>query len=208
VQVKLDVAGVPTYTIAENVAWDRIRSDGENLLPRDTAVICFGTLALRRTRTRNTIFRAVQTRSIPATLRILDVNFRRPFLPPVSILEECFASADWIKLSEDDVRVREELLQTALLVKPGVLIHTRGGDGCDVITADGRHHEPAAPANVLDTVGAGDAFTAAMVCLHLEGCSLQTCARFASYYAARVCEYPGATPRIDRRDVERAAFGK
>ena len=55
---------------------------------------------------------------------------------------------------------------------------------------------------VLDTVGAGDAFTAAMVCLHLEGRPLRECARFANHYAARVCEHVGATPRIDRAEVE------
>src|SRR5439155_14714699 len=89
VQVKLDADGVPTYTITENVAWDHLRSDGENLLPGGTAVICFGTLALRRTRTRTTIFRAVQSQSEAATLRVLDVNFRRPYVPPNDIIEQC-----------------------------------------------------------------------------------------------------------------------
>jgi fructokinase len=46
-----------------------------------------------------------------------------------------------------------------------------------------------------------------MVCLHLEGRPLRECARFANHYAARVCEHQGATPQIDRADVERAAFG-
>jgi fructokinase len=59
----------------------------------------------------------------------------------------------------------------------------------------------------VDTVGAGDAFTAAMVCLHLEGRPLRECARFANHYAARVCEHRGAIPQIDRREVEWAAFG-
>jgi fructokinase len=46
-----------------------------------------------------------------------------------------------------------------------------------------------------------------MVCLHLEGRPLRECARFANHYAARVCEHQGATPTIDRAEVERAAFG-
>lgn len=56
---------------------------------------------------------------------------------------------------------------------------------------------------MADTTGAGDAFTAAMVCLHLEGKSLEECARFATRYAAKVCEFQGATPRIDRAELER-----
>jgi fructokinase len=45
-----------------------------------------------------------------------------------------------------------------------------------------------------------------MVCLHLEGRPLRECVRFANHYAARVCEHQGATPRIDRAEVEQTAF--
>jgi fructokinase len=85
---------------------------------------------------------------------------------------------------------------------------TRGASGVDVSPMGDNFHEPGVPAKVVDTVGAGDAFTAAMVCLHLEGRPLRECARFANHYAARVCEQPGGTPRIDRREVESAAFGR
>jgi fructokinase len=86
-----------------------------------------------------------------------------------------------------------------------VVIVTRGENGCFVLAGADHVIEPAPPTKVVDTVGAGDAFTAAMVCLHLEGRPLRECAQFANYYAARVCEQPGGTPRIDRREVERAA---
>ena len=86
-----------------------------------------------------------------------------------------------------------------------MLIVTDGPNGVTVVERDDEFHEPGVPAKVVDTVGAGDAFTAAMVCLHLEGKPLRECARFANHYAARVCEQPGGTPRIDRGAVERAA---
>jgi fructokinase len=82
---------------------------------------------------------------------------------------------------------------------------THGDKGCDVYAFGDAFREPGVSARVVDTVGAGDAFTAAMVCLYLEGKPLRACARFATRYAARVCEQPGGTPRIDRADVERAA---
>jgi fructokinase len=92
---------------------------------------------------------------------------------------------------------------------------TRGGQGCFIqfeswSEADRQRVEVehfGVPSQIVDTVGAGDAFTAAMVCLYLEGRPLRDCARFANYYAARVCEHQGATPRINRADVERAALG-
>jgi fructokinase len=89
-----------------------------------------------------------------------------------------------------------------------LVVVTRGENGALVFGGSDRAlpiHEPGVPAQVIDTVGAGDAFTAAMVCLHLEGRPLRECARFANHYAARVCEHQGATPRIDRAEVERAA---
>src|SRR5207248_6208457 len=102
-----------------------------------------------------------------------------------------------------------------------VIALTRGGNGCLVcawpheddwepggaLTPKEECNEPGVPARVVDTVGAGDAFTAAMVCLHLEGRPLRECARFANHYAARVREHRGATPTIDRAEVELAAFG-
>ncbi|HVK18007.1 MAG TPA: carbohydrate kinase [Fimbriiglobus sp.] len=103
-----------------------------------------------------------------------------------------------------------------------VVCVTRGQSGCRVYrqwevddpdegssyVVDENTDESGVPARVVDTVGAGDAFTAAMVCLHLEGRPLRECARFANHYAARVCEHQGATPHIDRAEVERAAFGR
>jgi len=86
-------------------------------------------------------------------------------------------------------------------------IVTRGSKSTAVADWQRTEWIPAVPARVVDTVGAGDAFTAAMVCLHLEGRPLRECARFANHYAAQVCEHQGATPRINRAEVERVAFG-
>ena len=104
-------------------------------------------------------------------------------------------------------KVAAELYRT-LLREHKLIIVTRGVQGALLVGGSNRAvpiYEPGVPANVVDTVGAGDAFTAAMVCLHLEGRPLRECARFANHYAARVCEHVGATPRIDRAEVERAA---
>jgi fructokinase len=103
------------------------------------------------------------------------------------------------------------LYRTMIAEKEKLVTVTQGEQGALVFGGSNRAvpiHEPGVPAKVVDTVGAGDAFTAAMVCLHLEGWPLRECARFANRYAARVCEHVGATPRIDRAEVERAAFGQ
>jgi fructokinase len=62
---------------------------------------------------------------------------------------------------------------------------------------------PGISVQVADTVGAGDAFTAALLTQHLEGKPLREAARFANAYAAAVASKPGGTPQVERAEVER-----
>jgi fructokinase len=217
VQVALDANAVPTYTITENVAWDHIAWD-EKLreLSQHVSTLCFGTLAARDEDSSDTLMEFGRGRRV---LRVFDANLRQHYYSPLSV-EWGFARSAWVKLSNDELTRLAALFtisveyksvpagfHSSLLLPGQVLIVTDGPNGVAVVQGKDEFHEPGVPAKVVDTVGAGDAFTAAMVCLHLEGRPLRECARFAVHYAARVCEQPGGTPRIDRRDVERAAFG-
>ena len=81
VQVTLDPAGVPTYEIRENVAWDNIpwtpALDG---LAARTDVFCFGTLAQRCGVSRNSIRRFLHRMPESETcLRVFDINLRQHF---------------------------------------------------------------------------------------------------------------------------------
>ncbi len=213
VQVALDANKVPTYTITENVAWDHIAWDDKlESLVKMCRAVCFGTLAARSTQSRTSIEQFLSPWSVGADpqLIVYDVNLRSAVIP--SFVDWGIGSADWLKVNAAELErignwcgdiaatVRDTFSETQ------VVIVTRGEDGCSVISGDSLE-EPGVPAKVMDTVGAGDAFIAAMVCLHLEGKPLRECARFANHYAARVCEQPGGTPRIDRAEVERQAFG-
>jgi fructokinase len=145
------------------------------------------------------------------------VNLRQT-IDVEQILAVGLQQADWVKLNDDELETVCQLrklrfntaqsLYASLLREHTLVIVTLGEQGSLVFGGSNRAvpiHEPGVPAKVIDTVGAGDAFTAAMVCLHLEGLPLRECARFANHYAARVCEHVGATPKIDRAEVERAA---
>jgi fructokinase len=166
---------------------------------------------------------------------VCDLNIRQKFYD-ITTIERSLRGSNWCKLNEEELALlvgvfdldwRDDDFVLAALSRfknwgKKVICLTRGGNGCFVhtrreveadeetgatITEEDTFTEPGVPAKVVDTVGAGDAFTAAMVCLHLEGKPLRECARFAVHYAARVCEQPGGTPRIDRAEVERRAFG-
>ena len=206
VTVSLDENKMPTYTINENVAWDWIGSEGACLdegILHAVRSICYGSLALRSPGSRHSILGLVE--SVPWAIRVFDVNIRKPHVPSNGVLRECVDLANWIKASDEDLAIADRLQSEDPDAEPQTRIITRGRNGFEIRSDSGLSlDEPAIPANVIDTVGAGDAFTAAMVCLHLEGKPLRECARFANRYAARVCEHQGATPRIDRTEVEAA----
>jgi fructokinase len=221
VQVTLDANKVPTYTITENVAWDHVAWE-EKLadLGRRSAAIYFGTLAWRNNYEPLDRLISAHRQSAHPPCVIFDVNIRQHYYD-AGILDAGTERCTILKMSEEDnnelvahyhTRPTDPFEMARCLSEAPkenyIVVVSRGAEGCAVEVPGARFTEPGVPANVVDTVGAGDAFTAAMVCLHLEGKSLRECARFANHYAARVCEQPGGTPRIDRAEVERAAFGK
>ena len=217
VMVTLDENKVPTYMITADVAWDYIEwNEHLEKLAGEAARVCYGTLGLRSPVAREAIHRLLEEtrRAVLPCVRVLDVNLR-PTGPMMETIREAVLAADWLKANDDEfVTVANVFGMTAMnLVRwhwkevESVWLITGGAEGVEWIAPGGGGRSEGVPASVVDTVGAGDAFTAAMVCLHLEGRALRDCARFANHYAARVCEFQGATPRIDRGEVERAAFG-
>lgn len=148
------------------------------------------------------------------TLVMLDPNCRpgaAPY-PPVhrERLRELLARVDVVKASEEDLAYMEPE-QPALLTArdwlgrgPAAVLLTHGSRGATVITAAAEAAVPAPPANVVDTIGAGDAFgggwLAGWIASGLdrgdlgELDALVRTTRFAAQVAARTCEQAGAEP--------------
>ncbi len=75
-----------------------------------------------------------------------------------------------------------------------IAVLTRGADG-SVILADGKRYEiAAAPTNVVDTTGAGDAYAAGFLTAYTHGAPLQDCGALASKTAALAISSIGARP--------------
>lgn len=225
VRVTVDTSGQPSYEIVENVAWDFIAWTSELAdLSNRASVLCFGTLAQRQPTTESTVLSMMKAAT--GALQVFDVNIRGVLTWQTQRLGvELAKRVHWYKVNVDElfqllngpyqtmeideIPSKKEswirlLFETGIdLKKLGIL--TRGSKSTAITDWQQTIWVPSIPANVVDTVGAGDAFTAAMVCLHLEGKPLRECARFANRYAARVCEHRGATPRIDRREIESLA---
>jgi fructokinase len=204
VSVEVDAHGHPRFTIHQNVAWDRLEADRAALDAVTCAdAVCFGTLAQRTPFVRATITTLLAT-TRPDALRIFDINLRPPFIDP-EVITQSLAAANVLKLNAQELPVLAGLFQlsggtaqqlTALGERFSLrlIALTRGGEGSTLL-ADGHLVEQAAlPATVRDSVGAGDAFTAAVAVGLLRNWPLEQISHHASAIAAYVCSQAGATP--------------
>ncbi|MER5349189.1 carbohydrate kinase [Kitasatospora sp. NPDC002551] len=116
-------------------------------------------------------------------------------------VERCVALSDLVKASDEDLawlypdRTPEESARHWLGLGPATVAVTRGPAGAFALTADGRRAEaPARPVRVADTVGAGDAFTAALLHARYAGADLPAALTRATTAATLTVTRPGATP--------------
>ena len=215
VLVVLNPQGLPEYTIKEGVAWDRLVKTTEALAVVTAAdAVCFGTLAQRTAVSRQTIQHLVASAG-RSSLRVLDLNLRQHY-HSTEVIEESLRLANVLKLNEDELTfmgtmfglkgdTRSQLSQLAERYSLRLAACTRGGQG-SLLLSEGRWSECAGvPAQVVDTVGAGDAFTAAMIMGLLAGWSLDDVNLRANEVAAYVASCAGATPPLPRYLLDRCA---
>ena len=219
VDVRVDAAGVPEYVIHEPVAWDFLAADEAVLrLAARADAVCFGTLAQR-----SAVSRAAVQATLSATracLRVFDINLRQQFFSR-DLIDQMLRQCDVLKLNDAELPVVAGLLGITA-DEPGAAVReligryalrvvalTRGGRGSLLAGADGRTSDhPGAPvATVADTVGAGDAFTAALVTGLLAGRDLDQVNAFANRLAAYVCTRSGATPAVPQSLAAEAREG-
>ena len=205
VKVELDENGQPTYIIVEDAAWDHfeLTSSWQELAKRADAV-CFGSLAQRSPQSRDTIrqfLQAVRT----DTLVVFDVNLRRPFYSP-EMLSESLKLSNMAKLNEEELPIvmrlldldsggDEECMRCLLeFYELQAVCVTRGARGSKLITDAGIVAHHGFKIDVADTVGAGDAFTAALAHHHLRRASPKKISDAANRLGAWVASQVGATP--------------
>lgn len=209
VQVEIDQVGVPQYVIREGVAWDNIpfTADLKSLAQRTTAV-CFGSLAQRSCVSRATINRFID--EMPKekdTLIVFDVNLRQGFFTK-DILDQSMKKCNVLKINDEELIVISRLLGypgtdlrstcRALLQQYDlkILILTSGVNGSHIFTPGDISYQATPEVEVVDTIGAGDSFTAAFVSSIIKGKSVSEAHRRAVEVSAYVCTQAGAMPTL------------
>ena len=204
--------GQPHYTIHEPAAWDFLELTDEWVQLAERAdALCFGSLAQRSRESRQTI-QTLAAQASSTCIRVFDVNLRAPFYSS-EVIQESLELATVMKMNDaevplvlgllglptnegpDRLRVGAERLLGEFPMLELVAV-TRGGHGSLLVTREEWHEHPGIPIQVTDTIGAGDAFTAAMTHYLLRGADLATLNEAGNRWGGWVASQSGAMPPL------------
>ena len=213
--------GEPEYTIHAPAAWDFLEATSDWLQMAERAdAICFGSLAQRSAQSRQAIQTMVAS-SRAECLRVFDVNLRPPCYS-AEIVEESLELATVLKLNETEVPAVLRLLGMAAVEDGGIeglragaerlleefpglnlVAITRGAEGSLMVGRKQWNAHPGVKGNVVDTIGAGDAFTAAMTHALLRGAPLEVVNRAGNHWGGWVASRAGAMPDLSDEEFRR-----
>lgn len=215
--------GAHEFHIAEHCAWDAIdpaASIATAQLCRPS-VVYFGSLAQRCAKSRRSIAQLLELAEQIGAVRFFDVNLRQSHSDIAwrDIIEFSLQRSDIVKVNEDELQqlfawftpsdfhaaaalsfsdpafmptlcnLLAQFSLQALIVTRGTLGYV-AFDGSGLPVAQG-----CAPSVlIVDTVGAGDAFTSALIFGHLQGWPLARTLACANELAAGICTIRGAIP--------------
>lgn len=202
--VTLNAAGIPSYNLLEDVAYDYIAAPA---LQERYDVLYFGTLSLRSAYNKKTLLQLLDAKVADEVF--VDMNIRPPFSTNEAILLG-LQHATLLKISDEELpavaaaamgegaHTQEAVVEFIRVHYPNVklLILTCGGDGSvayDLKTGEVCRCD-AVKTQVVSTVGAGDSFCATFIVDYLKGVDTMQALQHASRVSAFVVSREGAVP--------------
>ena len=210
----VDASGNATYEIVQPVAWDEIVAPEPAFAAIGQArAFVFGSLAAR---SPHNLQQLDSLLDLKGPVKFFDVNMRRPFAEPSRIIELA-RRADVVKLNHEEVSqlaawlrkdtavgvasidlasVADACATFAEATATASICVTMGGAGAAFWNRGKLLHVPAPPTTVRDTVGAGDAFMAALMAGLTHGADIEAVLESACSLGAFVASHDGATPLL------------
>lgn len=204
--------GEPSYEIVPDQAYDHVMLEPVRMAMDNKAhaLLYHGTLVMRTQHTKENITALIKDYKLPT---FVDVNLRAPWWNEQDI-QSAVASAKWVKLNEDELAtVTDSSIQNESQMRSAaqafyhkhdleLLIITLGEKGALCLHQEEFVQGDPVPAkNVVDTVGAGDSFSAVMIAGIIRQWSLEKTLNRALAFASAVCQMRGATS-LDKRLYE------
>ncbi len=209
VLITLDQNKAATYQISKPVAWDFIAyTDSAKEEVENSDAIIFGSLACRNEVSRDTLFRLLDD----AKFKILDINLRPPHYTE-DLLLQLMKKADFIKLNDEELEeicahlnireaaLEERIQEIADSVNSRQICITKGGKGATLFYNNRFYHNAGYKIKVIDTVGAGDSFLAALISELMQGKKPQDAIDYACAMGALVAGSKGANSSFTKEEV-------
>ncbi len=212
VRVSFDAANNPDFVIVPSVAYDFIESTpGLEQIVRSADCLCFGTLIQRSDVSRQALYRLLENAA--SCRRLLDINLRRNCFTAETV-RQSIAAANILKLNEKEAVAVGEMLGLPQLALPELTLQMakRAGLEAVVVTlaekgvfAASREGDlvyvPGFRVTVVDSLGAGDAFSAGFIHQSLRGASLREACAFGNLLGAVTATKRGGTPSISTDEI-------
>jgi len=201
--------GQPDYEIFRNVAYDYIdigRLDHEKIAEYD--FFYFGTLAQRSTSSRESLYEVFNRHSFKEVC--YDVNLRKDSYTK-EIIEKSMTFTSILKINDEEVKLLSALLfDTENSIESfcqaickhheniRLILVTAGGEGSYLYEKNIIEFFKSNPVEVVDTVGAGDAFCAAFLVNYIQNGNAKTAIELANNIGGFVATQAGAIPEYDK----------
>ncbi len=208
-KVALNPKGSATYDILNPSAWDNIEYENQlsSLVSKSDALV-YGSLSCRNIKSKETLFELLKN----AKYKVFDVNLRAPFYNK-ELLHKMMLKADFIKLNDDELyeiaalfgspysSMEKNIKFIATNTNTNEICVTKGRHGAVLLKGDRFSYHSGFRTNVVDTVGAGDAFLASLLYQLLENTSPTKALEYACAVGAIITSQKGATKPIKKEDI-------
>lgn len=205
---------IPDYIIHENVAWDNIEfnSDIEKALKEKYDLFYFNILSCRSEKSYNTLKNIFK--NIDSKYKVCDVTFRKNYYTKEKI-KEALEFINILKINDDELAIIKSLFYPNLQNDNEILLKnlnkdfnidyiflTLGKSGASSFYNSQYIFKPSNKIKVVDTVGAGDSFCAALSYAILKKLDIKKVLDFASAVSEEMIQVKGGTAKYNIKAIK------